>query len=138
MKRSLLLVLICTASMSAAFAQKTVVIANRSTHAEQMTAADIRDIFTGATTRFSNGTPAVPVFLRAGPEHDSFLKDYVGKLDSSFRIGWRSLVFTGQANMPKSVEDDAAMLNYVASNPGAVGYVSKVSARDNVIIVTVR
>ena len=35
--------------------------------------------------------------LKAGAGHDAFLKKYVGKSDSAFRAGWRSLVFTGQA-----------------------------------------
>jgi ABC-type phosphate transport system substrate-binding protein len=138
MKRFALCMFLALAAGSYARAQKTVVIANRSTHADQMSQSEVRDIFTGSSTRFSNGTQAVPVILRGGLEQDSFLKDFIGKLDSSFRNGWRSLVFSGQATMVKTVDDDTAMLAYVANTPGAIGYVSKASPRDNVITVTVR
>ena len=132
------LCLLLSLASSYGLAQKTVVIANRSTGADRMSQSEVHDIFTGSSTRFNNGTLAVPVVLRGGPEQDSFLKEFIGKLDSSFRNGWRSLVFSGQATMLKTVDDDAEMLAYVANTPGAIGYVSKASARDNVITVTVR
>jgi hypothetical protein len=136
--KSAMLFVLCLIAFARVALSQTVVIANRSTHADYMSAADIYDIFTGSTTRFRNGAQAVPVILRPGPEQDSFLKEFIGKLDSSFRIVWRSLVFSGQGTMPRNVEDDAAMLIYVAATPGAIGYVSKTTPRDNVITVTVR
>ena len=125
---------------SSATAQKTtmVIIANRSTHAEAMNAGEVRELFTGTATRFKDGAPAVIVLLRGGPSQDAFLKEYIGKGDSSFRTGWRTLVFTGQASMPRSLDEEAAVVNYVASTPGAIGYVSRAVARDNVITIAVR
>jgi ABC-type phosphate transport system substrate-binding protein len=138
MKRYALFVFLLLPAFFTARAQKTVIIANRSSHAQQMTQDEVRDIFTGSVTRFKNGTEAVPVVLRSGQEQDFFLREFIGKLDSSFRNGWRSLVFSGQGTMLKIVDDDAAMLAYVANTPGAIGYVSKAAVRDNVITVTVR
>jgi ABC-type phosphate transport system substrate-binding protein len=138
MKRFLRYACLFLAAASVARAQKTVVIVNRSTHVEQMSAAEVRDIFTGSSTRFRNGTSAVSVVLQGGSEQDSFLKEFIGKLDSGFRIGWRSLVFSGQATMVKTVENDAAMLAFVARTPGAIGYVPKTAERDNVTTVIVR
>jgi ABC-type phosphate transport system substrate-binding protein len=138
MKRIALFMFLSATVASSALAQKTVVIVNRSTHTQQMSPDEVRDIFTGSTTRFRNGTGALPVVLRGGPEQDAFLKEFIGKLDSSFRNGWRTLVFSGQATMLKIVDDDEAMLTYVANTPGAIGYVSKATLRENVITVTVR
>ncbi|SNT00153.1 phosphate ABC transporter substrate-binding protein, PhoT family [Granulicella rosea] len=119
-------------------AQKIIIIANRSAKVEEIGISDLRGIFLGSSTRFKNGVTAVPVLLRSGPEHDDFLAEYVGKVDSSFRTVWRSLVFTGVASMPKNTDSDAAMVAYVASTPGAIGYVSKNSPHDNVTTVAVK
>ena len=144
MKRYFWMALFLTVSLmmgasASASAQKTVVvIANRSAHVEQLSTAEVRDLFTGAETHFSKGAMAVPVVLRGGPVHEAFLREYIGKLDSSFRGGWRSLVFSGQAALPKNVDDEAAMVNYVAATPGAIGYVERSALKDNVVVVTVK
>ncbi len=52
------------------------------------------------------------------------MSEYVKKSASSFKSFWKKLVFTGRGKMPKSVADDKAMVAYVASKPGAIGYVS--------------
>jgi len=119
-------------------AQKMVIIANRSANVEETSMSDLRGIFLGSSTRFKSGVTAVPVLMRSGPQHDDFLAEYIGKVDASFRTVWRSLVFTGVASMPKNEDSDAAMVAYVASTPGAIGYVSKGAARDNVTTVTVK
>jgi len=67
-----------------------------------------------------------------------FLSLFIGKNDSVFRAGWRNLVFSGQAAMPKSVDSDAAMVDYVAHTPGAVGYIGKSAPHDGVKVIEVK
>jgi ABC-type phosphate transport system substrate-binding protein len=78
------------------------------------------------------------VLLKAGAANDEFLSAYVGKADGPFKAGWRSLVFSGQASMPKSMESDAAVVAYVAQTPGAVGYIGKSSPHDGVKVLAVK
>jgi ABC-type phosphate transport system substrate-binding protein len=80
----------------------------------------------------------VPVLLKESPTNEGFLSQYVGKSDAAFRTSWRSLVFSGQGVMPRSVESETAMVDYVARTPGAIGYVSKVTPHDGVKILAVR
>ncbi len=139
-KRSLyipmLLLMLCSAA--SLHAQKMVIIVNRSAKVEEIGMNDLRGIFLGTSTRFKSGVAAVPVLMHSGPEHDDFLAEYIGKVDASFRTVWRSLVFTGVASMPKTEDGDAAMVAYVASTPGAIGYVSKGAARESVTTVVVK
>ena len=79
-----------------------------------------------------------PVLLKSGATHDGFLAAYIGKSDAAFRASWRSLVFSGQASMPKSLDSETAVVEYVAHNPGAIGYISKSTPHEGVKVLAVR
>jgi len=115
-----------------------VVVANSGVKATEVSSDDLRDVFTGAKSSLKDGSRVTPVTLKGGAEHEAFLKKYVGKSDSAFRAGWRSLVFTGQAAMPKTFESETALLDYVAATPGAIGYVSKGASNDKVKTLEVK
>jgi hypothetical protein len=85
-----------------------------------------------------DGSHVTPVLLKAGAANEEFLSAYVGKNDSAFRAGWRSLVFSGQASMPKSLESESAVVEYVAHNAGAIGYIGKGTPHAGVKVLAVR
>jgi ABC-type phosphate transport system substrate-binding protein len=116
----------------AARAQDVVLVANKSVRISEISEADVRAIFTGVKTRFSDGSHAVPVTLKGGPAHEVFLKNHLGEDPDQFRARWRKAVFTGQGAMPKAYDSESALLEYVASTPGALGYVSRAPAQDGV------
>ena len=116
---------------------QVIVIANPGVKASDVSKNDLKDVFTGASTSLSGGT-VVPVLAKAGPAHEEFLQAYIGKNDAAYRAGWRSLVFSGQATMPKSVDGDAAVVEFVAHNAGAIGYIGKASAHDGVKVLSVK
>jgi ABC-type phosphate transport system substrate-binding protein len=122
----------------AARAQEVVVIANNGVKASSASSEDIRGVFTGEKSTLGDGSHVVPVTLKGGAANDAFLKAYVGKSDAAFRTGWRSLVFSGQGSMPKTVDSDAAMVAYVAATPGAIGYIAKGAEHDNVKTLTIK
>ena len=62
----------------------------------------------------------------------------IGKSDTAFRAGWRSLVFSGQAAMPRSLDSETALVDYVAATPGAIGYVTESTAHGKVKTLAVR
>jgi hypothetical protein len=128
MKKIILTALLPCFLLVCAFAQAqetVVIIANKSVKSSDVSAADLKDVFNGDKNSFSDGSHVVPVTLKEGPVHEAFLKKYVGKTDSAFRAAWRSLVFSGQGSMPKTFDTEAALTDYVAATPGAVGYVGK-------------
>jgi ABC-type phosphate transport system substrate-binding protein len=117
---------------------QVIVIANNGVKAADVSKGDLRDVFTGASSSLKDGSAATPVLLKAGATHDSFLSEFVGKNDTAFRAGWRSLVFSGQASMPKSLDSETAVVDFVAHTAGAIGYISKATPHDGVKVLAVR
>ncbi len=116
---------------------QVIVIANPSVKASEVSKNDLKDVFTGASTSLG-GANVVPILLKAGTAHEEFLQAYIGKNDTAYRAGWRSLVFSGQGTMPKSLDTDAAVVEFVAHNAGAIGYIGKATAHEGVKVLTIR
>jgi hypothetical protein len=117
---------------------QVLVIANPSVKAADVRKTDLRDVFTGNATSLPDGSRVAPILLKAGPVHEEFLQVYIGKNDTAYRAGWRSLVFSGQASMPKSLDGDAAVVDFVAHNAGAIGYIGKATPHDGVKVLVVK
>ena len=117
---------------------QVIVIANNSVKASSVSKDDLKDVFTGNANTLKDGSKVVPVLLKDGPANEEFLKAYVGKGDTAYRAGWRSLVFSGQASMPKSLDDDAAAVAFVSKNPGSIGYIDKASPHEGVKVLAVK
>lgn len=138
-KRTLVFLLAAVTSILAARAQaQTVVIANPSVKSADVSKSDLRDVFTGASSSLKDGSHVTPVLLKQGGAHEEFLAAYIGKNDAAFRASWRSLVFSGQATMPKSLDSEAAVVEYVAHNAGAIGYIGKATPHEGVKVLAVR
>ena len=139
MKHFLAVLIVFGSLLLAAKAQaQAVVIANPSVKSADVSKSDLRDVFTGAASSLKDGSHVTPVLLKSGGANDEFLSAYVGKNDTAFRAGWRSLVFSGQASMPKSLDSESAVVEFVAHNPGAIGYIGKGTPHEGVKVLTVR
>ncbi len=117
---------------------QVVVIANASVKSADVSNADLRDVFTGTSSSLKDGSHVTPVLLKQGMVNDSFLTLYVGKSDTAFRANWRSLLFSGQGVMPRTLDSEVAMVEYVAHTPGAIGYVSRATPHEGVKVLAVR
>jgi ABC-type phosphate transport system substrate-binding protein len=138
MKRIFHLLLIFAGSHLAicqGMAQKFIV--NPSVKSSVTSTAELRDVFTGVTANLKDGSRVIPVTLKGGETQSNFLRDYVGKSDAAFRATWRSLLFSGEASMPKLVSSEDEMVQYVARTPGAIGYVSDSTKTPGVKVLTI-
>ena len=117
---------------------QVMVIANPGVKAVDVSKADLRDVFSGASSNLAGGEHVTPVLLKENAIHEQFLSQYVGKSDTAFRTSWRSLVFSGQGVMPRSLESEAAVVEFVARTPGAIGYISRATPHDGVKTLAVR
>jgi ABC-type phosphate transport system substrate-binding protein len=100
--------------------------------------SELRDIFIGASTSLKDSMQVTPVLLKQGAVQNEFLSLYIGKSDSGFRAGWRSVLFSGQGMMPKTLDSEAAVVEYVAHTPGAIGYIGRSAPHEGVKVLAVR
>ena len=114
------------------------VIANPSVGATSISADELKGVFLVTKTSLNDGSHVEPVLMKGGAVHDAFLKEYLGKTDSSLQVYYRSLVFTGKASMPKTLGSDAEVEAYVAKTKGAIGYVSSGAAAAGVKVLEVK
>jgi len=117
---------------------QVLVIANPTVTPINISRAELRDIFTGASSSLRSGAQVTPVLLKPGAVQDEFLNLYIGKSDSGFRAGWRSILFSGQGVMPRTLNSDAEVVDYVTHTPGAIGYIANVTPHPGVKILVVR
>jgi hypothetical protein len=114
-------------------AQDVLLVVSKDSQISEISASDVRAIFTGTKTRFADGSHATPVTLKGGPAQEVFLRNYVGERPDEFRAQWRKAVFTGQGAMPRAFDSEAALIEFVAATPGALGYVSRISSGQNTV-----
>jgi len=122
-KSLLVTAVVCAFGAYAAQGADLKIIANPSVTVSFVSADELKNIFLVTKTSLSGGSHVEPVLEKGGPTHDAFLKQYLGKTDAALNTYYRSLVFTGQAFMPKMLGSDAEVAAYVAKTKGAIGYV---------------
>ncbi|OQX22504.1 MAG: hypothetical protein BWK80_30295 [Desulfobacteraceae bacterium IS3] len=121
-----------------AVATDVLIICNKNVPDASLSKDDIRNIFLGMKTEWSNGKKIVFVTLEDSDINESFMKDYLSKTPFQFTAYWRKQVFTGKGKPPKNFPDEAALSAFVANTDGAVGYVSPVARQDSVNVISVK
>lgn len=89
-----------------------------------ISADEAADIYLAKVGVFTNGRRAIPVDqVSNSPARKKFYGAVIKKDDSTLKVYWSKLVFTGKANPPREIGDDADVKGWVAANPDAIGYV---------------
>ncbi|MBZ5577155.1 MAG: hypothetical protein LAP40_11405 [Acidobacteriia bacterium] len=114
------------------------VIANPSVTATAISCEEIKGVFLETRTALSDGSHVEPVLLQSGVVHRAFVKEFLGKGDAALETYYRSLVFAGRGLIPKTLESDAAVVQYVAKTKGTVGYVSAAASVAGVKVLDIR
>ena len=92
--KKLLLIMMFLPSLASA---QIIVIAHPGMKSAEISKGEIRNVFTGESTRLSDGTRVTPVLLKQCGTHDEFLSAYIGKSEAAFRAYWRSQVFSANS-----------------------------------------
>ncbi len=134
LSRVLFLVLaLCLAGPAAA---GVAVIVGPGTGVDQLSKAQIKSIFLGKVKTFPNGDPVTPVNqAEKSPMYDAFNEKVLGKSSAKVLQYWAARVFSGKGNPPEVVNDDAAVLEYVKSHKGAIGYVDSAAVSGDVKVI---
>lgn len=85
----------------------------------------LADAFLKRTTRWPDGSPVTPVDLRFdSAARKAFSERVLQRSVAAVRSYWQQRIFSGRGVPPPELDSDEAVLRYVSSRPGAVGYVS--------------
>lgn len=113
-----------------------VVNANNPVHA--MTQKEVLNLFMGRINAFTEVDLAMPLDLpRDHAMRDHFYHLLTGMTPAQVNSYWSRLMFTGRTLPPKMVPSEAALVEAVRRNPGAIGYLSRGPADPGVRVVLV-
>lgn len=130
----LLLLGICAASANADVA----VIVHPSFPGTALSKSDFASLYLGRATTFPSGSQATPIDLPTGPVRNQMLSQLLDKTDAQMAHIWSRLVFSGNAKSLSRVADDKAMLERIAKDPSAIGYVDASSVSSSVKVLTIQ
>jgi ABC-type phosphate transport system substrate-binding protein len=105
-----------------------VVIVNASNPVDNLSLGELKKLFLSDRSRWDTGKAVAPVMVAAGaPERVLFLKIVCGMNDADLGKYFMQAAFTGKsATPPKEVGSAGAVKSFVASSPGAIGFVKAV------------
>jgi ABC-type phosphate transport system substrate-binding protein len=114
-----------TGALPAAALDGVVLIANNSVTADNISAAALKDIYTGRTMYWQDGQRVGLAVLtdETGGKTDAALEEVSGMDASHFKTFWQRMVFSGRGQGPEKTADAAALVALVASTRGAIALV---------------
>ncbi len=122
---ALSLALLSAAALSVADARSYVVVVNDSNPANAVAAAELARVFRKTVRQWTNGVSITPVdqsFQSA--VRLRFSQDVLGRSPGQMQEYWLRETYSGGEVPPPVRDSDAAVLEFVRANAGAVGYVS--------------
>ncbi|MEO8178693.1 MAG: hypothetical protein ABI895_07660 [Deltaproteobacteria bacterium] len=115
------------------------VVAHPSNSAVSVDRVFLMDAFLKKTTRWPGDDAIYPV--DQGPDaavRQQFSEQVLRRSVFAVRNYWQQRIFSGRGLPPPELESDDAVLRYVLSRPGAVGYVSERAALGAAKVLRVR
>jgi TonB family protein len=136
-RRTIVVGVLMLASKAIVLAGEVKVIANAAMNSASISDSELRSVFLLQRKTLKDGTAVEPVLQKRGPVHDAFCKHFLSRDGEEIGIYYDGIVFTGKGSMPKQLNSDADVLNYVARTPGAIGYVSSSASADGVKVLMI-
>lgn len=100
------------------------VIVHASSSASDLERAEVARFFLRQSLKWSDGHPVLPVDQSArSPIRDAFSRGVLKQPLPAVETYWQRQIASGRAVPPPVKTSDAEVLAYVASTPGAIGYV---------------
>lgn len=113
------------------------VVANKSLASDSITQKEAKKIWLGKIKALNGVTLKVSDLPKGNATRDYFYKNVVKKSERKVKATWARIVFAAKGTPPKVFGSDAEVLSWIASTPGAVGYVSSAAVDDSVKVLLV-
>ena len=124
--------------VSDAWAQDFQVVVNASSTLSEISKSDLSKIFRKRVDKLPSGEEALPVDQKKdSPVCEAFSRAVYGRSAGQMVSFWQQQIFAGKDVPPVRHDSDEAVIEFVRSNPGAIGYVSSGSIAAGVKVVRV-
>ncbi len=108
-----------------ALAADYLLVASQKSTIEKLSQQEVRAIFVGDKLFWSDGQRIFPARIGEDKVSEQFLKENVGMSLSEFNTHWRRRAFSGRAIPPRRFDSTKELLDYLNSEPGAIGLIPK-------------
>jgi len=113
-----------------------VVIISAHNEVEQLSREQVINIFMGRYRKLPNGQTVIPFDIGGDTtERRDFYKKLLDKSLADINAYWARLTFSGRTTPPSSMRSQAEILDIVASNRFAIGYIDKKNLDDRVKVI---
>ena len=94
------------------------------------------DIFLGKTSRYPDGTQAMPLDQAEGSAaRDEFYSKLAQKSAAQLKAYWTKVIFTGRGQPPPTVASSIEMKKSLRDNIAAIGYIDSALVDDTVRVL---
>lgn len=98
----------------------------------------LRKIFLGKLKTFPDGTEVVLYDLPSGtPARETFITQLLRKTEANLNSHWARMLFSSKGRPPKTLKSGTEVLDEVANNPAAIGYVDVKDLNDTVKVIQI-
>lgn len=130
--------LLIAAAPSTVLAQYKVIV-HPEAGVSEMTSAAVSGVFLKKDRTLPGGVAASPVDLPpSSGVRDAFSRALVGRPPAAVVTFWQQQIFSGKETPPPQKGSDAAVVEFVKSTPGGIGYVSEGASTDGVKVVKIK
>ena len=127
------------AAAGSVLAQEVVPVVSAKSPVTTLNATQVADIFLGKTSRFPDGSQAVPIDLgEDSPARDRFYAQYTGKSPAQVKAHWSKIIFTGRGQPPRQANSPSEAKKLIAENPNAIGYIDPSQVDNSVRVLAAR
>ena len=120
-------------------AQDVVAVVSAKSSVVSLNADQVADIFLGKTSRFPDGSQAMPIDLgEDSPARDRFYAQYTGKSPAQVKAHWSKIIFTGRGQPPRQASSSSEAKKLIADNPNAIGYIDPSQVDNSVRVLAAR
>ena len=95
--------------------------------------ADLKNMYRARVSEFSEGNPIVLSYQPANLDITHlFFDTVVGKSMTQLHRFWASRIFSGRMRKPIKLDNDTAVIQWIANNKNGIGYIDETNLTDDV------
>lgn len=137
--RSISAFLVCHFMMVMTCFADVAVIVHAGSAIDSLTDLQVKSIFLGKKLEFPDGSPASPVDIQEGNSiRIEFYKNIINMSEESLTKYWAKQTFSGNTIPSKQVKDTKSVLEEVARDGSAIGYVDISEVNPSVKVVLIK